>query len=441
MSPEGLTDPVALAARGRELSGIEYVRQIFDGELPPPPISQLMGFRGVEFEHGRAVFEMTPGPEHYNPIGSVHGGIALTLLDSAMGCAVHTTLAAGVGYTTLEVKTNFVRPITAETGRDPLRGHRRPRRLAHRDRGGQARRRRRQAARARDDDLSHLRVRPPAFTTRPELRGTFGAVASTHWLGSAAGMAVLERGGNAFDAAVATGFTLQVVEPHLNGPGGEVPAVFWSAERGEALALCGQGVSPAAATIERYRELGHELVPGHGRARRLRAGRVRRLAPAPRAVRHLAASRTCSSSRLATPSSGFPLVAGIRATIERTEELLETWPGSRELYLPPPEVGTLFRNPVLAATYRRIADEARGGSREDGDRARAPSLLRGVRRGRDRPFRRRGGRSPGRPTTSRPGAPRRARRLARVPRADRLQDAAVGSGSGRPAAARAARRL
>ena len=66
-------------------------------------------------------------------------------------------------------------------------------------------------------------MRPPAFTTRPELRGTFGAVASTHWLGSAAGMAVLERGGNAFDAAVATGFTLQVVEPHLNGPGGEVP--------------------------------------------------------------------------------------------------------------------------------------------------------------------------------------------------------------------------
>ena len=116
MSPEGVTDPVARAARGRELSGIEYVRQIFDGELPPPPISQLMGFRGVEFEHGRAVFEMTPGPEHYNPIGSVHGGIALTLLDSAMGCAVHTTLAAGVGYTTLEVKTNFVRPITAETG-------------------------------------------------------------------------------------------------------------------------------------------------------------------------------------------------------------------------------------------------------------------------------------------------------------------------------------
>ena len=119
MATEGVTDPLALAARGRELSGIEYVRQIFDGELPPPPIAELMGFRGVEFEHGRAVFEMTPGPQHYNPIGTVHGGIALTLLDSAMGCAVHTTLAAGVGYTTLEVKTNFVRPITAETG--PIR--------------------------------------------------------------------------------------------------------------------------------------------------------------------------------------------------------------------------------------------------------------------------------------------------------------------------------
>ena len=89
-------------------------------------------------------------------------------------------------------------------------------------------------------------------------------VASTHWLASQAGMAVLERGGNAFDAAVATGFVLQVVEPHLNGPGGEVPAVFWSADRGEALALCGQGGAPAAATIERFRGLGHELIPGTG---------------------------------------------------------------------------------------------------------------------------------------------------------------------------------
>src|SRR5690242_21722366 len=90
-------------------------------------------------------------------------------------------------------------------------------------------------------------------------------VASTHWLASSAGVSVLERGGNAFDAAVAAGFVLQVVEPHLNGPGGEVPAVFLSVDRAEPLALCGQGVSPAAATIERFAELGHEqLIPGTG---------------------------------------------------------------------------------------------------------------------------------------------------------------------------------
>ena len=109
-------DPRDVAERGRELSGMEYIQAIVAGELPAPPISQLVGFRLVLAEPGRAVFEMEPGPQHYNPIGSVHGGIALTLLDSAMGCAVHTLLEQGVGYTTLEVKTNFVRPITADTG-------------------------------------------------------------------------------------------------------------------------------------------------------------------------------------------------------------------------------------------------------------------------------------------------------------------------------------
>src|SRR6187401_759301 len=90
-------------------------------------------------------------------------------------------------------------------------------------------------------------------------------VASTHWLASQTGMAVLERGGNAFDASVAAGFVLQVVEPHLNGPGGEVPAVFWSVDRGEPLVLCGQGVAPAAATIDLLRgELGIVLIPGNG---------------------------------------------------------------------------------------------------------------------------------------------------------------------------------
>src|ERR671917_2061580 len=102
-------------------------------------------------------------------------------------------------------------------------------------------------------------------TPRPELVGTFGMVSSTHWLASAAGMAVLEQGGNAFDAAVAAGLTLQVVEPHLNGPGGDAPILLWSADRGEPLVVCGQGPAPAGATIERYREeLGLELVPGTG---------------------------------------------------------------------------------------------------------------------------------------------------------------------------------
>src|SRR5438876_10147664 len=102
------------------------------------------------------------------------------------------------------------------------------------------------------------------FTTRPELSGTFGMVASTHWLASAAGMAVLERGGNAFDAAVATGLVLQVVEPHLNGPGGEVPVIAHHAGRGETFVLCGQGTAPAAATPEAFAGLGLDLVPGSG---------------------------------------------------------------------------------------------------------------------------------------------------------------------------------
>jgi gamma-glutamyltranspeptidase / glutathione hydrolase len=208
------------------------------------------------------------------------------------------------------------------------------------------------------------------FTTRPELQGTFGMVASTHWLASAAGMAVLERGGNAFDAAVATGFTLQVVEPHLNGPGGDLPAVFWSAERGQPLVLCAQGVAPAAATIERFRELGHRLVPGTG----LLAACV------PGAfdgwlllLRNFGTWRLDDLLEFAIgyAQDGFPVVPGMTATIERAEPLLRDWPASAELYLPAPRPGDLFRNPTLAETYRRICAEARGGTRElEIDRAR-----------------------------------------------------------------------
>src|SRR5580700_9766310 len=103
-----------------------------------------------------------------------------------------------------------------------------------------------------------------AFTTRPEIRGTFGVVASTHWLASAVGMSILEKGGNAFDAAAAAGFTLQVVEPHLNGPLGEAPILVWNEANRRCDMICGQGVAPAAATIGHFRALGLDLIPGTG---------------------------------------------------------------------------------------------------------------------------------------------------------------------------------
>ncbi len=110
-------DPVATAAAGATMTGIEYMRALVAGELPPPPIAVTMRMSPVELEEGRVAFEGEPGEEHYNPIGVVHGGYAATLLDSALGCAVHTTLPAGVGYTSLGLEAKFVRPITRDTGR------------------------------------------------------------------------------------------------------------------------------------------------------------------------------------------------------------------------------------------------------------------------------------------------------------------------------------
>jgi uncharacterized protein (TIGR00369 family) len=110
-------DPKAGLNRAGGLSGLEYMREIFEGRLPPPPIAKTMGFTGAEVAEGRAVFVGEPGEHLYNPIGVVHGGFAMALLDSAMGCAVHTTMRVGARYTTIETKVNFVRPITAEMGR------------------------------------------------------------------------------------------------------------------------------------------------------------------------------------------------------------------------------------------------------------------------------------------------------------------------------------
>ncbi|MGZ4387851.1 MAG: gamma-glutamyltransferase family protein [Gaiellaceae bacterium] len=189
-------------------------------------------------------------------------------------------------------------------------------------------------------------------------------VASTHWLASAAGMSVLERGGNAFDAAVAAGLVLQVVEPHLNGPGGDLPAIFWSADRGEPLVLCAQGPAPAAATIEEYRRRGLDLVPGTG----LLAACV------PGAfdgwmllLRDFGTWRLADVAEAAIgyAENGYPAIGRIADTIRAVEPLLREWPASAELYLPPPEPGALFRNRDLAATYRRVVEESRGGARED----------------------------------------------------------------------------
>jgi uncharacterized protein (TIGR00369 family) len=113
-------DPVAVFEEGKKLAKpIDYLRAIRDGKLPPPPIAKLLGMDLVEVEEGRAVFQLTPAEQHYNPIGVVHGGLAFTMLDSAMGCTVQTLLPPGKGYTTLEIKANLVRAITLKTG--PIR--------------------------------------------------------------------------------------------------------------------------------------------------------------------------------------------------------------------------------------------------------------------------------------------------------------------------------
>src|SRR6187402_565391 len=110
-------DPVPTAAAGATMTGMEYMTAVVTGQVPPPPIAVTMRLRPVELEEGRVIFEGEPGEEHYNPIGVVHGGYAATLLDSALGCAVHTTLPAGVGYTSLGLEAKYVRPITRDTGR------------------------------------------------------------------------------------------------------------------------------------------------------------------------------------------------------------------------------------------------------------------------------------------------------------------------------------
>ncbi|MFD9438669.1 gamma-glutamyltransferase family protein [Streptomyces sp. NPDC060006] len=198
------------------------------------------------------------------------------------------------------------------------------------------------------------------FTTRPTLQGTFGMVSSTHWLASQSAMAVLEDGGNAFDAAVAAGFVLHVVEPHLNGPAGEVPVIVAPAG-GEVRVLCGQGVAPAGATIAHYRALGLDLVPGTGPLAAAVPGAFDAwmLLLRDHGTKSLA---DVLKYAVGYAEDGHAPVERVAETVETVRALFETeWTSSAEVYLPggrPPQPGELFRNPALAATWRRLLAEA-----------------------------------------------------------------------------------
>ena len=206
------------------------------------------------------------------------------------------------------------------------------------------------------------------FTTRPEIIGTNGVVASTHWLASQTAMSVLERGGNAFDAAVAGAFVLQMVEPHLNGPGGEVPILIWSERERRMISICGQGTAPAAASAQAFRAMGLEQVPGIG------------LLPAtvPGAFgAWLTLLRDHGSWSLADVLApaidyarrGYPLVArAVQAILAVRALFVKEWPSSAQVWLPGgklPLPGALFCQPAAAAAYERVLTEAnrQGGSR------------------------------------------------------------------------------
>jgi gamma-glutamyltranspeptidase / glutathione hydrolase len=208
------------------------------------------------------------------------------------------------------------------------------------------------------------------FTTRPEIAGTFGAVASTHWIASQVGMAVLERGGNAFDAAAAAGFTLQVVEPHLNGPGGDCPIILHSAKLDRQVVICGQGPAPRAMTVARLRgELGLDIVPGTGFLP----------APVPGAFDAWALMlrdhgtwrlRDVLEYAIGYARRGAHVVPRICATIETVRPLFESaWPTSAGLWLRNGATvpGGLYTNPALAETYERVVREAEAaaGGREE----------------------------------------------------------------------------
>lgn len=205
------------------------------------------------------------------------------------------------------------------------------------------------------------------FTTRPDIRGTFGVVTSTHWIASAAGMRMLELGGNAFDAAVACGLVLQVVEPHLNGPAGDLPAIIHVAESGDTRVLSAQGVAPMAATIDHYRKQGLALIPGSGFLSVVVPGAFDgwMLMLLDHGTLDLA---TVMEPAIFYAREGHPVLPRVSATIDGLRGFFdEHWPSSAETWAPggqAPEQWGQFRNPDLAKTYQKLVDD----SQDAGDR-------------------------------------------------------------------------
>jgi gamma-glutamyltranspeptidase/glutathione hydrolase len=192
------------------------------------------------------------------------------------------------------------------------------------------------------------------FTTRPVLRGTFGMVAATHWLAAATGLRMLERGGNAFDAAAAAGFVLQVVEPHQNGPGGDLPVVFWSARDGAAQVLCAQGPAPARATLERF--AGVDLIPGDGLLPAVVPGAFDGWMRLARDHGTLRVADVLEPA-IAYARDGFPVSSELAADVAAHAS---RWPSTADIWR---LGGDVHRLPALAATYQRIVDEAGGRER------------------------------------------------------------------------------
>lgn len=208
-----------------------------------------------------------------------------------------------------------------------------------------------------------------SFTTRPEIKGTFGVVTSTHWIASAVGMSILEKGGNAFDAAAATGFALQVLEPHLNGPGGDLPILLRDARSGETEVVCGQGTAPAGATIDHYKSEGIDLIPGNGLLATVIPGAFDAWMLMLRDHGSLPL-RDILEPAIYYAEQGHPILPRVCATIEGLKDFFrEEWPTSHDTWMPGgnvPAPNSLFKNPALARTWTRLLEESETvTSRED----------------------------------------------------------------------------